>query len=235
MSKNQYNPWEDKKTFVQNVGNTSSVLDIILSEGIDNCPSMPNFSNLGDKLKSEEKTKNDLIIENNKNNCYKENSILPLVTKNEYSNAESLIEAMEKLYEYNSVQYNKLEKLELIYEKYRYQNILNSQKNFELSQKLSDLSNFFQDIKQNKNKLIYLLHNSGMTDSHVIKIKHGKKMELIKTLKLCCNEKNPRLDMIELYENMHENTLNKLKEKINNKEKKINDLIKEFNDIQNIK
>ena len=235
MSKNQYNPWEDKKTFVQNVGNTGSVLDIILSEGIDNCPSMPNFSNLGDKLKSEEKTKNDLIIENNKNNCYKENSILPLVTKNEYSNAESLIEAMEKLYEYNSVQYNKLEKLELIYEKYRYQNILNSQKNFELSQKLSDLSNFFQDIKQNKNKLIYLLHNSGMTDSHVIKIKHGKKMELIKTLKLCCNEKNPCLDMIELYENMHENTLNKLKEKINDKEKKINELIKEFNDIQNIK
>ena len=238
MSKNQYNPWEDKKTFVQNVGNTSSVLDIILSEGIDNCPSMPNFSNLGDKLKSEEKSKNDdnnLIFENNNNNCNKEKSILPLITKNEYSNAESLIESMEKLYEANSVQYNKLEKLELIYEKYRYQNILNSQKNYELSQKLTDLSNFFQDIKQNKNKLIYLLHNSGMTDSHVIKIKHGKKMELIKTLKLCCNENNPCLDMIELYENMHENTLNKIKEKINDKEKKINELIKEFNDIQNIK
>ena len=41
--------------------------------------------------------------------------------------------------------------------------------------------------------------------------------------------------MIELYENMHENTLNKLKEKINDKEKKANELIKEFNEIQNIK
>ena len=41
--------------------------------------------------------------------------------------------------------------------------------------------------------------------------------------------------MIELYENMHENTLNNLKKKIDDKEKKINELIKEFNDIQNIK
>ena len=60
-------------------------------------------------------------------------------------------------------------------------------------------------------------------------------MELIKTLKLSCNKNNPCLDMIELYENMHENTLNKLKEKINNKEEKVNKLIKEFNEIQKIK
>ena len=239
MSKNQYNPWEDKKTFIQNVGNTDSILDIIRSEGIDNCPSMPNFSNLENVSNNEENSPvNDNIIndENNNNNNYiKEKSILPLVIQNEYSNSEAFIEEMEKLYEYNTIQYNKLEKLELLYEKYRYQNILNSQKNYELIQKLNDLSNFFQDIKKNKNKLIYLLHNSGMTDSHVIKIKHGKKMDLIKTLKLCCNKNNPCLDMIELYENMHDNTLNKLKEKINNKEKKINELIKEFNDIQNIK
>ena len=239
MSKNQYNPWEDKKTFVQNVGNTDSILDIIRSEGIDNCPSMPNFSNLENASKNEEnsQTNNNIINDenNNNNNYIKEKSILPLVIQNEYSNSEAFIEEMEKLYEYNTIQYNKLEKLELLYEKYRYQNILNSQKNYELIQKLNDLSNFFQDIKKNKNKLIYLLHNSGMTDSHVIKIKHGKKMDLIKTLKLCCNKNNPCLDMIELYENMHDNTLNKLKEKINNKEKKINELIKEFNDIQNIK
>ena len=239
MSKNQYNPWEDKKTFIQNVGNTDSILDIIRSEGIDNCPSMPNFSNLENASNNEEnsQTNNNIINDenNNNNNYIKEKSILPLVIQNEYSNSEAFIEEMEKLYEYNTIQYNKLEKLELLYEKYRYQNILNSQKNYELIQKLNDLSNFFQDIKKNKNKLIYLLHNSGMTDSHVIKIKHGKKMDLIKTLKLCCNKNNPCLDMIELYENMHDNTLNKLKEKINNKEKKINELIKEFNDIQNIK
>ena len=41
--------------------------------------------------------------------------------------------------------------------------------------------------------------------------------------------------MIELYENMHENSLNKLKEKIKVKENKINELNKELNELQNIK
>ena len=249
MSKNQYNPWENKKTFIQNVGNTSSILDIISSEGIDSCSSMPDFSNLPNPLN--EHNEKDVSDENNNNNNidnknedgiimdknnlnFKKSSILPLVIQNEYSTAESLIEAFQKLYEYNTIQYNKLESLELIYEKYKYQNILNSKKNYELIQKLDDLSNFFKDIKQNRNKYTYLLHNSVMTDSHVIKIKHGKKMELIKTLKLCCNKNNPSMDMIELYENMHENTLNKLKDKINEKENKLNELIKEYNDIQKI-
>jgi len=251
MSKNQYNPWEDKKTFVQNVGNTGSILDIISSEGIDSCSSMPDFSKFSNPINeqnekdvsdennnnndNDNKNEGGINIDKNKNNLnFKKSSILPLVIQNEYSTAESLIEAFHKLYEYNTIQYNKLESLELIYEKYKYQNILNSKKNYELIQKLDDLSNFFKDVKQNKNKYTYLLHNSGMTDSHVIKIKHGKKMELIKTLKLCCNKNNPSMDMIELYENMHENTLNKLKEKINEKEIKLNDLIKEYNDIQKI-
>ena len=235
----QYNPWENKKTFTQNVGNTESIIDIISSEGIDICPSMLDFSNYSYNIQNQANIMNkmDNIPENVKINnfTFKEKSILPLIILNEYSSTESLLDALEKLYEYNTIQYNKLECLELLYEKYKYQNILNSKKNFELIQKLMDLNNFFQDIKENKNKFIYLLHNSGMTDSHVIKIKHGKKMEFIKTLKLCCNKNNPALDMIELYENMHENTLNKLKEKINIKETKINDLIKEYNDIQNIK
>ena len=243
LPKSQYNPWEDKKTFVQNIGNTDSILDIISSEGIDVCSSMPDFSNNTKKLNNEQENKNGNDLKNlinekkeikENNFILKQKSILPLITKNEYSNSISLIEALEKLYEYNTIQYNKLESLELLYEKYKYRNLLNSQKNYELSQKLNDLSNFFQDIKLNKNKLIYLLHNSGMTDSHVIKIKHGKKMELIKALKLCCNKKNPSLDMIELYENMHENTLNNLKEKINEKEIQLNELIKEYNDIQKI-
>ena len=250
IPKSQYNPWENKRTFVQNVGNTESILDIITSEGIDTCSSFPDFSKLSNNPQNQEnninintntqsnenenENKNKNIKDNN-NLSFKEQSILPLTIQNEYSSAESLVNALEKLYEYNTIQYNKLESLELIYEKYKYQNILNSQKNFELIQKLNDLSNFFGDIKQNKNNLIYLLHNSGMTDSHVIKIKHGKKMELIKILKLCCNKNNSILDMIELYENIHENTLNKLKEKINNKEEKVNKLIKEFNEIQNIK
>ena len=41
--------------------------------------------------------------------------------------------------------------------------------------------------------------------------------------------------MIELYENMHENTLNKIKEKIIEKENKLNELIQQLNELQNIK
>ena len=229
MSKNQYNPWENKKTFIQNVGNAESILDTISTEGLDLIPSMPDFNN-------QQKVENE--IDENKNlniNNEHQASILPLTTQNEFSSAESIINSLEKLYELNTIQYNKLEQLEFIYEKYKYQNILNSQKNFELLQKLGDLSNFFEEIKLNKDKLIYLLHNSGMTDAHVIKIKHSKKMELIKILKLCCNKNNPMIDMIELYENMHENTLNKLIETIKEKENKINELQQELNELKNIK
>ena len=229
MSKNQYNPWENKKTFIQNVGNAESILDTISTEGLDLIPSMPDFNN-------QQKVENE--IDENKNlniNNEHQASILPLTTQNEFSSAESIINSLEKLYELNTIQYNKLEQLEYIYEKYKYQNILNPQKNFELLQKLGDLSNFFEEIKLNKDKLIYLLHNSGMTEAHVIKIKHSKKMELIKILKLCCNKNNPMIDMIELYENMHENTLNKLIETIKEKENKINELQQELNELKNIK
>ena len=231
MSKNQYNPWENKKTFIQNVGNAESILDTISTEGLDLIPSMPDFNN-------QQKVENENEIDENKNlniNNEHQASILPLTTQNEFSSAESIINSLEKLYELNTIQYNKLEQLEYIYEKYKYQNILNPQKNFELLQKLGDLSNFFEEIKLNKDKLIYLLHNSGMTDAHVIKIKHSKKMELIKTLKLCCNKNNPMIDMIELYENMHENTLNKLIETIKEKENKVNELQQELNELKNIK
>ena len=231
MSKNQYNPWENKKTFIQNVGNAESILDTISTEGLDLIPSMPDFNN-------QQKVENENEIDENKNlniNNEHQASILPLTTQNEFSSAESIINSLEKLYELNTIQYNKLEQLEYIYEKYKYQNILNPKKNFELLQKLGDLSNFFEEIKLNKDKLIYLLHNSGMTDAHVIKIKHSKKMELIKILKLCCNKNNPMIDMIELYENMHENTLNKLIETIKEKENKINELQQELNELKNIK
>ena len=231
MSKIQYNPWENKNTFIQNVGNAESVLDIISSEGIDLIPSMPDFKN-----QNNNPNQNDNNKINNSNSIDKaQSSILPLITQNEYSSTESIIDSLEKLYELNNIQYNKLEQLEYIYEKYKYQNILNKQKNFELMQKIGDLSNFFEEIKLNKDKLVYLLHNSGITDSHVIKIKHSKKIELIKTLKLCCNKNNPMIDMIELYENMHENTLNKLKQKINERENKIKELNKQLDELQNIK
>ena len=158
MSKNQYNPWENKNTFIQNVGNTQSILDIISSEGIDLIPSMPDFKNENNIQDENNNTENSNIFKNN----YNKTKILPLVTQNDFSSAESIINSLEKLYELNTIQYKKLEQLEFIYEKYKYQNILNPQKNFELSQKLGDLSNFFEEIKLNKDKLVYLMHNSGI-------------------------------------------------------------------------
>ena len=158
MAKSQYNPWEDKKTFVQYIGNTDSLLDTLSLEDLNSCPSMPNFS----------KKVN--------NNYYKEQSILPINIINDYANSNDIIDALNNLYEQNTIQYNKLEKLEVIYEKYKYKNILSPDKNLELLQKINDLNNFLLEIKQNKNKLLNLLHNSGMTDSHVIKIKHSKKL-----------------------------------------------------------
>ena len=73
MSKNQYNPWENKNTFIQNVGNTESVLDIISSEGIDLIPSMPDFKNINN-IKDE--NNNDEIINSNSIDN-KQTSILP--------------------------------------------------------------------------------------------------------------------------------------------------------------
>ena len=131
MSKIQYNPWENKNTFIQNVGNAGSVLDIISSEGIDLIPSMPDFKN-----QNNNPNQNDNNEITNSNSIDKaQSSILPLITQNEYSSSESIIDSLEKLYELNNIQYNKLEQLEYIYEKYKYQNILNKQKNFELMQK----------------------------------------------------------------------------------------------------
>ena len=225
----QYNPWENKKTFIQNVGNAESILEKISSDGIDFIPSIPNWN---EKKNIENENDKD---ENSNLNSITNTSILPLNIQKEYLSTESIVNSFEKLYDLIIIQYNKLEQLELIYEKHKYQNILNKQNNYELSQKLVDLINFFKEIKLNKNKLVYLLHNSGITDSHVVKIKHSKKMELIKILKLCCNKNNPMIDMIELYENMHENSLNKLAETIKEKENKIDKLSKEFGELHNIK
>ena len=133
ISNNKYNPWEDKRTFVQNVGNTQSILDIISSEGIDICPSMPDFSktqnipinnqnqssndnnnNINEEEKDNENSKTNEKGNENPNIAntniftFKESSILPLITQNEYSTTESIIDALDKLYEYNTIQYNKL-------------------------------------------------------------------------------------------------------------------------------
>jgi hypothetical protein len=217
-----------------NIYSNNSEIPLIQLENLENQINKVNKSKTIyiEQMKDLEMEENEIAFSNLDNLTYDYN--LKCKLWKSISEFHKTINSLEKLYELNTKQYNKLEQLELVYEKYKYQNILNPQKTFEISQKIGDLTNFFEQVKSNKDKLTYLLHNSGMTDSNVIKIKHSKKMELIKTLKLCCNKNNPMIDMIELYENMHENTLNKLKEKINETENKINDLIKQMNELQNI-
>ena len=69
----------------------------------------------------------------------------------------------------------------------------------------------------------------------LIKIKHEKKMELIKVLKICSSNYSSVLDLIELNGNIHERTINKLQEKIKEIEEITNKLSNEFNEINQIK
>ena len=70
-----------------------------------------------------------------------------------------------------------------------------------------------------------------MTDANVIKIKHNDKINLIKTLKICTNSSSSVLELIELNENIHQETINKLKDKIKDVENKTNKLMNEYTEI----
>ena len=79
------------------------------------------------------------------------------------------------------------------------------------------------------------MHNAGMTDTNVIKIKHSRKMDFIKMIKICINDYSSVLELIEFNENIHSETINKLKKKITEIEVKTNLLIQEYNDLSQIK
>lgn len=201
----KYNPWEDKQTFLQDVGSLGHFVYFADQQIIDN------------KENDENETKKDL--------CLSGNSI------KEFETSNLVIELLEEVDKLSTIQYQKLEQLDVLYGKYKYQLLLSQNNNNELISKINELVEIFQIFEKNKIKIINLIHNAGMTDTNVIKIKHNDKINLIKTLKICTSSSSSVLELIELNENMHQETINKLKDKIKDVENKTNKLMNEYTEI----
>ena len=201
----KYNPWEDKQTFLQDVGSLGHFVDFADQQIIDN------------KENDDNDTKKDL--------CLSGNSI------KEFETSNLVIELLEEVDKLSTLQYQKLEQLDMLYCKYKYQLLLSQNNNNELISKINELVEIFQIFEKNKIKIVNLIHNAGMTDANVIKIKHNDKINLIKTLKICTNSSSSVLELIELNENIHQETINKLKDKIKDVENKTNKLMNEYTEI----
>ena len=199
----KYNPWEDKKTFLVDLGGVSNIVDFAREENI--------------------------INEINEDMC------LDLNEYSDYDNANLVVDLLNQMDDLSNSQYTKLKELDVLYSKYKYQLLLSQDKNNELISKLNDLIGVFGLFERNKIKIVNLMHNAGMTDTNVIKIKHSRKMDFIKMLKICINEYSSVLELIEFNENIHSETINKLKKKITEIEVKTNLLIQEYNDLSQIK
>lgn len=201
----KYNPWEDKQTFLQDVGSLGHFVDFADKQIIHN------------KENDDNDTKKDL--------CLSGNSI------KEFETSNLVIELLEEVDKLSTLQYQKLEQLDVLYGKYKYQLLLSQNNNNELISKINELVEIFQIFEKNKIKIVNLIHNAGMTDANVIKIKHNDKINLIKTLKICTNSSSSVLELIELNENIHQETINKLKDKIKDVENKTNKLMNEYTEI----
>ena len=199
----KYNPWEDKKTFLVDLGGVSNIVDFAREENI--------------------------INEINEDMC------LDLNEYSDYDNANLVVDLLNQMDDLSNSQYAKLKELDVLYSKYKYQLLLSQDKNNELISKLNDLIGVFGLFERNKIKIVNLMHNAGMTDTNVIKIKHSQKMDFIKMIKICINEYSSVLELIEFNENIHSETINKLKKKITEIEVKTNLLIREYNDLSQIK
>ena len=199
----KYNPWEDKKTFLVDLGGVSNIVDFAREENI--------------------------INEINEDMC------LDLNEYSDYDNANLVVDLLNQMDDLSNSQYAKLKELDVLYSKYKYQLLLSQDKNNELISKLNDLIGVFGLFERNKIKIVNLMHNAGMTDTNVIKIKHSRKMDFIKMIKICISEYSSVLELIEFNENIHSETINKLKKKITEIEVKTNLLIQEYNDLSQIK
>ena len=199
----KYNPWEDKKTFLVDLGGVANFVDFAKEE--------------------------NLISEHNEDLC------LDLNEYSDYDNANLVVDLLNQMDDLSDSQYAKLKELDVLYSKYKYQLLLSQDKNNELISKLNDLIGVFELFEKNKIKIVNLMHNAGMTDTNVIKIKHSKKMDFIKMLKICINDYSSVLELIELNENIHSEPINKLKNKITEIEEKTNTLIQEYNELSQIK
>jgi hypothetical protein len=69
-----------------------------------------------------------------------------------------------------------------------------------------------QKFENSRIKIGNLLHNTRISDNNSISIKHNKKYDLIKALKIIIqqSENNSDLELIKLSSNIHPNTINKI-------------------------
>ena len=189
----QYNPWDDKKIFVQNVGDISSFISY-LDEN--------NITTLGSTTTSKENNEED-----------------------------DMLVMLKELDYLSKIHFEKINLLEELYEKYRNESILSKDKNYILIDSIAYLTEMMKKFESNKIKIANLLHNTQLSENNIVRIKHSKKLEFIKMLKIILspiyknnnsgnnilyqNQSNSHsqrneLELINLSLNMHEETINKL-------------------------
>ena len=161
--------------------------------------------------------------------------LLALAKIKEYHDANTTVELLNELNDVSAKQYECLRKLEVMYEKYKYECLLSSEKNSEVIAKVNEIQMMFDVFERNKIKVVNLLHNSGLSDEGVVKIKHAKKMEFIKGAKIWSSSYSHVLDLVELNEGIHANTIKQLSEKIKQYEKLTEEIVNEYNRVKQIK
>ena len=161
--------------------------------------------------------------------------VLALTKIKEYNDANTTVDLLNELNEVSVKQYECLKKLEVMYEKYKYEWLLSSDKNSEMITKVNEIQMMFDVFERNKIKVVNLLHNCGLNDEGVVKIKHAKKMEFIKGVKIWTSNYSHVLDLVELNEGIHVNTIKQLGEKIKEYEKLTEEIVNEYNRVKQIK
>ena len=161
--------------------------------------------------------------------------VLALAKIKEYNDANTTVDLLNELNEVSVKQYECLRKLEVMYEKYKYEWLLSSEKNSEMIAKVNEIQMMFDVFERNKIKVVNLLHNCGLNDEGVVKVKHAKKMEFIKGVKIWTSNYSHVLDLVELNEGIHVNTIKQLSEKIKQYEKLTEEIVDEYNRVKQIK
>ena len=185
-NKNKINPWDDERTFIQDVGELEGFL---------------NFVQRGDKLNENFQNEFEQVDQS----CFD----IDNTTDNHY-----LLDQLNKISKLN---FEKLKTLEIIYEKYRSESILSKTKNDELCYDIGYLIQIFEKIESNKTKLGNLIHNTHLSESNIIKIKHEYKFEFIKIMKRILTQVDTQnisqrndIELIKLSSNLHPETINKI-------------------------
>ena len=139
-----------------------------------------------------------------------------------------------KLNQFSSKYFERLNEIEVLYEKYKYEYILSKNKQEKMLEQLNDLIQLFKQIELNKVKIGNLLLNSHFSENNTIKIKHSHKSKFIKILKIMITylKDGNELDFIQRSFNLHSQTIDKLKNKFEDIYKSSSELLLKYNDVE---